>query len=134
MSKINKKLLDDWFSRYIRLRGAKDGYNRCYTCGKIEEPKNLQCGHYVSRIYTPVRWEEDNCRPQCVYCNMFSEGKKPTFAMKLSKEKGAKWLDMLEIKKNNIIKMDKFAYQLLINAYQSKVVNLLKEKNIKKWW
>jgi hypothetical protein len=47
-----KKELDKWFSLYIRLRYATDeGMAQCYTCGKVDHYKKLQCGHFMSRRF-----------------------------------------------------------------------------------
>ena len=114
--------LDDVFSTYIRQKGMDEkGFNFCYTCGKHDHWKKLQNGHYISRKYNGTRWEENNCRPQCVKCNIFSEGNKPAFARKFLKEFGESYLDELEILKNRTIKIDAFTLQLLINDYKSKI-------------
>ena len=68
ISKLKKKL-DTIFSFYIRLRGVDDnGNNQCCTCGKIDNWRNLQCGHFVSRKHMATRFYELNCFPQCVGC------------------------------------------------------------------
>ena len=42
-----KKELDKWFSLYIRLRYATaEGIAQCFTCGKIDHYKKLQCVTY----------------------------------------------------------------------------------------
>lgn len=73
-----KKKADNWYSKYIRYR---DGQLRngtwvasCITCG-VEKPiKELQAGHFVSRISSPLRYEDMNVHAQCVGCNMFKQG------------------------------------------------------------
>jgi len=65
--------LDFTFSRYIRIRESnKNGMCECYTCGKIDHWKYLQCGHYIKRSETLLRWVSRNARPQCIncYCNL----------------------------------------------------------------
>ena len=58
-----KKELDKWFSLYIRLRKATDtGLAQCYTCGKVDHYKKLQCGHFQSRKFLPTRFNEQNCQ------------------------------------------------------------------------
>ena len=129
-----KKILDDWYSRWIRLKYTKKGYCECYTCGRKFHPKDLQNGHFFSRTFTPTRWDDDNCRPQCVQCNIFKEGNKIVFSEKIRKELGEKRYLLLEARKTNQIKMDRFEYNLLISEYEKKVNDLLIEKNIEKWW
>ena len=71
-----KKELDKWFSLYIRLRDAEQGIAQCFTCGKIDHYKRLQCGHFQSRRHHATRWNEQNCQVQCVKCNMFEQEQK----------------------------------------------------------
>ena len=61
--------LDKAFSEYIRRRYANDkGLVYCYTCGKQDHWKNMDCGHFMKRGYFPTRWDELNCRCQCQFC------------------------------------------------------------------
>lgn len=114
--------LDNVFSIFVRQRGMDEkGFCYCYTCGKCDHWKSLQCGHYLSRKYYSTRWEEKNCFPQCVRCNIFSEGNKPAFARRLIKDFGVEYLDQLEILKNRVFKLEPFNLQILIKMYQSKL-------------
>jgi hypothetical protein len=130
LSKMDKKQstkqlekdLDNVFSIYIRQKGMDEkGFNSCYTCGKVDHFTKLQCGHYLSRRYNSTRWEEDNARPQCVRCNIFHEGNKPSFARRFIKEFGEGYLDKLEILKNRTMKVDAFTLDLLIKKYSEKI-------------
>ena len=56
-SKIVKKL-DAIFSRYIRKKNSKNNLAKCFTCGKVDEWKYLQCGHFQSRRHYATRWDE----------------------------------------------------------------------------
>ena len=72
-----KKELDKWFSLFIRLRNATDheGLCQCFTCGCVKYyKKGMQCGHFQSRSFLATRFDEENCQPQCVGCNMFKQG------------------------------------------------------------
>jgi hypothetical protein len=74
------KIADKEFSLYIRRKYATDeGYVRCYTCGKIDHYKTMDCGHYISRSCHLYRWDEKNARTQCKYCNRFKDGEKVVF-------------------------------------------------------
>ena len=122
-----KKKLDIVFSQYIRLRNSnEDGFCKCLTCGKIAYWKDIQCGHYLSRRHLTTRWEEKNTAVQCVKCNIFTEGNKNVFALKLIEKYGKDILKELEIKKNNKSKMTKFEYEVLIADYKQKVKELKK--------
>jgi len=71
------KQLDKVFSEYIRRSKPPV----CVTCGTKDEWKRLQNGHYYSRTKIPTRWNEDNCWPQCVACNMFRGGNYTEYAL-----------------------------------------------------
>ena len=81
-----KNKLDIAFSQWIRLRGSTEGYNTCFTCGVRKSIKELQNGHYQSRSFMSTRFDPDNCRPQCVACNIFKRGNLTEFAYRLEEE------------------------------------------------
>ena len=84
-----KKELDKVFSQYIRYYYADHkGYVECYTCGVQKPVKQMQAGHFQSRKHMSTRWHENNVRPQCVKCNMYSQGEQYLFGLNLDKEYG----------------------------------------------
>tara|TARA_R110000823_G_scaffold314955_1_gene445125 strand:- start:9558 stop:9935 length:378 start_codon:yes stop_codon:yes gene_type:complete len=82
--------LDTVFSQYIRRKDLINGMATCVTCGKIAEPKKLQCGHFMSRRHYSTRWEENNVGVQCYGCNITNQGMQYAFSQylgdKLSEE------------------------------------------------
>jgi hypothetical protein len=122
-----KKELDAIFSQFIRLRGSTDGYNSCYTCGKVLPITKLQCGHYESRRHLSLRWNEINCNPQCIACNVLMHGNYPKYSLKLCEEHGINILTQFDEVKNIPTKYGKFELKTLITSYKEKV-NQLKEK------
>ena len=116
----DKKTLDDLFSIFIRRRHAdSEGYVKCFTCGKIAKWKEMQCGHFQSRVKLATRWDEINCQVQCVACNIFGEGNKPAFAGNLVEKFGINILQDLEMKSFN--KFDRGMIGILIKLYQKKL-------------
>ena len=75
---------DRVFSLYIRNRGAKFGYNYCFTCGNYLPIEDLQCGHFRPRRYMATRWHEFNCWPQCNGCNVDLGGNLKVYEEKLA--------------------------------------------------
>lgn len=115
-----KKKLDKVFSIYIRQKGAdSSGMNTCYTCGVRKHWKELQCGHWISRSYLATRFIEENCRPQCMQCNVFKDGCKDVFSLKLLKELGEKRLQELQRMKQVIVK--NYPYESEIKFYESSI-------------
>src|SRR6056297_3039774 len=71
-----KRTCDKWFSLYIRLRDANDiGKASCVTCGKIDDWRAFDTGHFVSRRKLITRYDEQNAHSQCVACNQWGGGK-----------------------------------------------------------
>lgn len=122
-----KKELDAVFSLYIRHVGSKDGMNQCFTCGKTFLIKELQDGHYESRRYLALRYEITNNHCQCFDCNIRKKGNYTVYALKMIEKYGKGHLDMLAIKKHNVIRWGAFEYELMIDEYTRKL-NELKQK------
>lgn len=117
-----KKELDKWFSLYIRNKYAKNGMCTCYTCGAVKDIKHIQNGHFVSRSYLATRFDEDNCRPQCVGCNLFGGGKPFEFEERLKKEIGEEKVEAMKRRRNDITKY--FPYEQEIEKYKNLVSEL----------
>lgn len=100
------KKLDEVFSQYIRLRNADaHGTTECFTCGKQDHWKKLQCGHFQSRKHYATRWEEINCQVQCSACNVFRYGEQYIFGLNLDKQYGKGTADNLSQASREIVKL-----------------------------
>lgn len=107
-----KKELDTVFSIYIRkVHPAK-----CYTCGKTDAA--LQCGHFIARSYLATRFHEDNCRPQCVGCNIFGNGKPLDFEEHLKRDLGEEYVENLKKLRHQVLKLDRNWYKEKIEHYK----------------
>jgi hypothetical protein len=62
------------FSKFIRLRDARNGYCTCVTCGAIKTWKTMQAGHFISGRTNSVLFEEKLVHAQCPACNIFKHG------------------------------------------------------------
>lgn len=116
LSKL-KKELDRVFSIYIRAKYEK----RCYTCGK---EGTLQNGHFIVRKYLATRWEEDNCRPQCVGCNIYGKGMSIDFEEHLIKDLGSVRLQQMKDSRKEIWVLKEDWYIEKISHYKRLVDNL----------
>jgi len=103
-----KNKLDELFSVYIRNKGSIDGYNNCYTCKGNFNIKELHAGHYLSRVFTYVRWNEVNVKPQCYNCNINLRGNSVVFRKNLVNEYGEDVISDLEKSKNKLLKLSKY--------------------------
>jgi hypothetical protein len=113
--------LDSIFSQYIRLRYSKNEIATCVTCGKSDNWKKMQNGHFVSRKHYATRWDEDNCQVQCSGCNVFRYGEQYLF----SKYLGADLSEELLMKSRKIQKFTDSELLDMIELYNEKVNNLL---------
>ncbi len=123
-SKIVKKL-DSVFSKYIRQRNAINGVAECFTCGKKDDWKKLQCGHFQSRKFYSTRWDEINCQVQCAGCNVFRYGEQFKFSVHLDQQYGPNTSSRLETKAKEILKISMPELEDMIKKYQ----NLCNELN-----
>jgi len=122
-SKIVKKL-DNIFSIYIRRRYAKDDIAECFTCGKLDHWKNLQCGHFQSRRKYSTRWDKLNCQVQCAKCNIFSQGEQYIFGKRLDEIYGEGTANELALKGNFLVKLSTNELEDLITTYKDLVNEL----------
>ena len=112
------KKLDTEFSIYIRKRKAKNDIAECFTCGKKDNWKNLQCGHFMSRKHYSTRWDENNCQVQCVGCNVFRYGEQYKFGVKLNQIYGNGCSENLESTTKQIYKITQYELEEKISYYK----------------
>lgn len=117
-----KKDLDAIFSKYIRAKYAKDGMVSCYTCSVRKPIAEMQNGHWIPRNNLATRFSEENCRPQCVGCNMFNKGRPDVFSVNLIKE----GIDIVKLQQSRyrVFKVDSIWYEKQISHYTSLVKEL----------
>lgn len=91
------KAADALLSLTVRQTGANtEGLNQCYTCKSWNHWKKLHNGHYLSRYYKAARWNKDNCRPQCMMCNLWKRGDPVKFRQNLINEIGVTRVEAVE--------------------------------------
>lgn len=119
-----KKRAWDARSRYVRQfeRGV------CYTCGKQDDWKKMQAGHYRHSV---LDFDDMNIHNQCVYCNHHLSGNGGNYAMHLIKDYGLEAVEDL----HNRAKMEtgktysKEYFQEQQLKYDALLVDLLIERN-----
>lgn len=114
--------LDKEFSLYIRQRFATNEIVECFTCGKKDHWKKMDCGHFMSRKHFSTRWDEHNCQVQCKKCNVFSQGEQFRFGVRLDMHYGVGMAQNLERESRKLAKYtlddleDKIAYYKSLNS------------------
>lgn len=132
--KVNaKEVAWKWVSRYVRLTLTKDGWGRCYTCGKPHDIMNLEAGHFISRSVATTRYHLDNLRNQCKTCNGYQQGNAHIFRRNLVLEIGIERVEALE-RLAQAIGDDSTAHHLeLSKEYRIKVNALQKQLGTSYW-
>lgn len=82
--------LDYVFSRIVKLISAdsETGLVTCYTCSNFGHwsMPSFQCGHFISRKETLLRWDFRNARVQCRTCNEVKSGNISVYKERLEEE------------------------------------------------
>lgn len=130
-----KKLIDKLdriFSQYIRLKYSDSkGLCQCISCTTRKPWNEIQNGHYMSRRYFSTRWSEDNCRPQCVACNIFNQGNIQAYRVSLIKQIGEQRVNLVEARaRQETFKYGAFELNAMIQHYTKEVERIAKEKGI----
>lgn len=112
------------FSRYIRQKYADEGGTvQCCTCGSLHYWKEVDAGHYISRVYLATFLDEMNVHPQCKRCNA-QEGEKDDYRKFLVRTYGLEATEALEARKRNAVKLYPTDYLELAESYQSRLRDL----------
>lgn len=90
---ITKLDADLWklFSKFIRSKDADwKGQAACFTCGKIDDYRAMDAGHYLAKATTNsyLKFYEKNVNPQCVQCNRWLNGNYAVYKEKLIEKYG----------------------------------------------
>jgi hypothetical protein len=122
-SKLKAKA-DSIFSKYIRLRDAKEnGLVTCVTCPTTKHWKEMQNGHWISRGVLATRFHEHNCHAQCWGCNGYGGGKGHLHELAIIDLHGEKTRDeLLSLSKQITKNVD---YNTLIEYYTKEFNALL---------
>lgn len=111
-----RQILWDEISRYVRRRD--DGI--CYTCGKKDDWKNMDAGHFVhaSQQQYLLDIELNNLHCQCSRCNKYLSGNLGEYAVKMIREYGLEEVDRIRALKWQVYKPTKEEVIELIFKYK----------------
>lgn len=122
-SLVNKA--DKLFSEYIRRRNANHaGLVSCFTCGKQDEWKRMDAGHFMSRKHYATRWDEENVQVQCKGCNIFRSGEQYMFGLQLDRKYGPGKAEELMQKSRGLIKLSNDDLEALGKLYATRLHKL----------
>lgn len=117
--KLAKAKADKYFSLFIRLR---DVGKACITCGRYTE---LQCGHFISRRFESVRFDEKNSNGQCEKCNGFEHGNQFQHGVIIDEMYGNGTKEGLLLKSKMLCIRKKFDYEFIAQKFNDKYNALL---------
>jgi hypothetical protein len=113
-----KKIQEELWQECRRISLAKyeiNGKHFCYTCDKQVESSNRQLGHFIPNSVggALLRYNLDNLRIQCYYCNINLGGNGSEFYKRLLSEKGQEYIDNLFYLKSQTTKAIDLYIELL---------------------
>ena len=114
--KLAKAKADRYFSKYIRQR---DIDKPCITCGKYTDQKD--CGHFISRRFEPVRFDENNAHGQCLKCNRFEYGNQFEHGKHIDKMYGDGTSEKILLKSKMFSKRNIDDYERIAEYYKNKL-------------
>jgi hypothetical protein len=127
--------LDQWFSRYIRLRDTDtNGICRCITCHTTGHPKEFDQGHFVHRDRWSVRYHEHNNAAQCKRCNSFEGGQQALMGIRLDERYGAGTAKMLLNIGKRSGKLKAYERYICCQEYKAWVARELVRTGLEPWW
>lgn len=116
-----RRELQQVFNKYVRERDRGKG---CISCGSKLQGK-YDAGHYYSvGSYPNLRFHEDNCHGQCVYCNQHQHGNLLEYKIGINKRLGKYRVEQLEEQRNETLRLPLNEIKISINQYKTKIKTL----------
>lgn len=128
LPKLKSKALS-LYAELVKLRAFREGNLNCFTCGKPLQLNTSDCqlGHYLPRgAYPGLTFAEDNCRIQCIRCNVWMHGNTIEFRERLIKDIGIDRVERLEQSRHLQVKFSRSDFHYLIDNYVPEI-KLLKD-------
>jgi hypothetical protein len=114
--KLSKAKADKYFAEFIRYR---DQDKPCVTCGRYKTEKD--CGHFISRRFEAVRFDEKNANGQCIKCNRMEYGNQFEHAKAVDRMYGIGTADSLLMKSKMTCKRSQYDYEFISETFKNKL-------------
>lgn len=113
------KLAEIVFNRFIRERDkGENGYFNCMCCGDTYPNDEMDAGHMFGKIYSSLRFDEDNVWGQSQKCNRLEYGNEESFKARVKQFIGEERFNALEQRKTVLYKWDRIELLEIINKYK----------------
>lgn len=113
-----KRKCDKVFSEHIRQMDAdRYGETACITCGIRRHWRELQCGHFISRVYLSTRYSLENCHVQCGACNVLRRGNMAEYASYIQRAYGYGVIESLLAEKRKTVRFSRADYERMIGEF-----------------
>ena len=118
-----KEKLDGVFSEWTRRRFAANyGSVRCVSCGTLKAHwKEIQAGHFVSRVRLATRWTPENVAPQCGACNVLRRGNYAAYSRWMENRYGPSIFATLDDASRKPTKFTRADLQQMIDDFTLKI-------------
>ena len=95
---------------------------------KSKTIKDLDAGHFISRNWTALRWDERNVNAQCLRCNRFAGGEIDEYFLWIDKTYGDGTAREMISHKHEMFKLERKWLEEQIKIYQDKVNEITKNE------
>lgn len=116
--------LDKIYSWYLKESRQINGQASCITCDRVFNAYSMDCGHYVSRRFMVLRYDERNTHLQCINCNRFQQGNIDVYTIKMIHMYGPEILDEFAKMRNSSVKVTTFELEQKLAHYMSELTRL----------
>ena len=122
--------LDKYCSLIVRISASNQfGILSCYTCGKRIPWKCSDCSHLISRQWLGTRFDFDNMRPCCQFCNRTLHGNLKIYRQNLTREIGEDRVNRLNLKKSS--KLSTIQLEEILENIKQEYSSLVEKKQQK---
>lgn len=117
--------LDRVFSLYIRIKYAdENGIVTCFICDNPYHYLRLDNGHYIKRGNKATRFLEENCYPNCKWCNSKHNDNPLPFKEAIERYKPGLTEYLEEQETSAVYKYDLTELKQMLITYQAKLKNV----------
>jgi hypothetical protein len=106
----------------IRMESADDrGICQCVTCGKRDDYRKMNAGHFIGSRVQAILLVEDNIHVQCVHCNQHLSGNGAAYVEYMLENYGPEKIEELRALKHSGYKYTREQLADLRDGYKARI-------------